>query len=166
MRAISVSAGLALALSAAALVHAEPTWIGGKPTHYGSSPERSSDSEPAKESSRRRTAKPFKGGKECVQASDVRAESADTHDRLILHVGSGAMVSHLPAPCDGLLGVNNLAKLHLQAKNGKYCAGDNFAVGEGLAEAVGIGGDRDSTKCTLGPFEGVSEMSLSEEFRR
>lgn len=95
-----------------------------------------------------------------------RAESADAHDRLILHVGGGAEVSHLPAPCDGLLAINDVARLHLQPKNGRYCEGDDFTVGEGLMSAVGVGGNRELTRCTLGPFEGVSEMSLSEEFRR
>lgn len=151
MRAIPVSLGVMLALAASALVHAEPTFSGGR-----SAPSFSSAG----------SGRGVGGGKQCVAASAVRAESAQGDDRLILHIDSRAFVSHLPAPCDGLMGVNNVAKLHLQPKDGKYCAGDSFTLGDGLLSAVGLGNDHDQTRCTLGPFEAVSEMTLSEEFRR
>ena len=149
MRFIPVFLGLTLAFAATALVQAEPTFLGGKSSHGFLKGHES------------------RGGKQCVAASSVRAESALGDDRLVLHANSRALISHLPAPCDGLMSVNSVGKLGLQAKDGKYCAGDSFTLGgEGLLSAVGLGGDRGPTRCTLGPFEGVSEMTLSEEFRR
>ena len=161
MRNISILSGLMLASAASALAHAEPSWTGGKQYPAPSSPQAASGGKPSPVAASRPT---FRGGKQCVVASYVRAESADADDRLILHIGSQASISHLPEPCDGLQRINNLGALRLVPKNGRYCAGDSFTVTGGMMTVVGL--DSGTSHCTLGPFEQVSEMTLSEGFRR
>jgi hypothetical protein len=111
--------------------------------------------------------RPYTGGEDCIDVKSIRAESAETEDRLIFHSGgSQAYINHLPAACGGLLGINNLARLTLQPKSDRLCVGDKVIVsGSGLLSSVGIGDDN-AANCMLGRFEPVGEMTLSEGFRR
>ena len=105
--------------------------------------------------------------KMCINRSAIRDESAETDSHLILHMSGGkAYRNYLPAPCDDLRHINNVSKLHFRSADpDKLCQGDTLELHDhdGL---LGVGGDPEITRCTLGRFEGISEMSLSEEFRR
>lgn len=107
------------------------------------------------------------GAKQCINRDAIRDQSAETDSRLIFHMGGGkAYRSYLPQPCDGLGHINNVSKLRLRsARPDRLCQGDTVEVldHEGL---LGVGGDPVTTRCTLGPFEPISEMSLSEFIRR
>jgi hypothetical protein len=105
--------------------------------------------------------------RQCISRSEIRDQSAETSSHLILHVGGGkAYRSYLPKPCDDLLHINNVSKLRFRSADpDKLCQGDTAEVLDHDGP-LGAGGDPETVKCTLGRFEGISEMSLSEEFRR
>ena len=104
MRVTSISFGMTLILAVAGLAHAEPA------------------SKPPRKTPVALKTTGFTGGKQCVVASYVHAESADADDRLILHVGTRAAISHLPKPCPGLTAINKMGELGLIPKKGRYCA--------------------------------------------
>lgn len=110
----------------------------------------------------------YTGGKQCISLQSIRAKSAESNSRLILHVGgSSAYINHLPQPCDNLMAVNNVAHVKLQPRGDRLCAGDTILVSDDSILSVVGAGDKDgATSCTLGNFEPVSEMTLSEDLRR
>lgn len=105
--------------------------------------------------------------KQCISRSAIRDQSAETDSRLILHVGGGkAYRNYLPQPCDELLHINNVSKLHFRSANpDKLCQGDTLELHDHEGP-LGVGGDPQTTHCTLGRFEPITEMSLTEELRR
>ncbi len=105
--------------------------------------------------------------KQCINRSAIREETAETSSHLILHVSGGkAYRNYLPTPCDDLLHINNVSKLRFRSADpDRLCQGDTLEMLDHDGP-LGVGGDPETVKCTLGRFEGVSEMSLSEEFRR
>lgn len=105
--------------------------------------------------------------KQCISRHGIRDETAETDSLLILHVGGGkAYRNYLPAPCDDLGHINNVSKLRFKtADPDKICQGDALELLDHDG-ALGIGGDAETTRCTLGRFEVISEMSLSENLRR
>jgi hypothetical protein len=115
---------------------------------------------------RERESMPY-SAKMCIDRSAIRDESAETDSHLILHVGGGkAYRNYLPAPCDDLLHINNVSKLHFRSTDpDKLCQGDTLELHDHDGP-LGVGGDPEVTRCTLGRFEGISEMSLTEELRR
>ncbi|MBA2934234.1 hypothetical protein HZF05_08985 [Sphingomonas sp. CGMCC 1.13654] len=115
---------------------------------------------------RQRDPAPY-SAKQCISRHGIRDETAETDSRLILHVGgSKAYRNYLPQPCDGLGHVNNVSKVRFKSADpDKLCQGDTVELldHDGL---LGVGGDPTTTRCTLGRFEGINEMSLSEDLRR
>ncbi len=109
-------------------------------------------------------------GRQCIPIKGIKAESAETTSSLIFHASDGsAYRSQLPSPCDGLMDVNNLGELGMKPKDGKQlCAGDAVWMRSGgVQSALGLnGGGSDQASCKLGPFEKISEMSLTESLRR
>jgi hypothetical protein len=105
--------------------------------------------------------------KQCISRHGIRDESAETDSHLIVHVGgSKAYRNYLPTPCDGLGHVNNVSKLRFKSADpDKLCQGDTLELLDHDG-SLGIGGDPITTRCTLGRFEAISEMSLTEELRR
>jgi hypothetical protein len=105
--------------------------------------------------------------KQCISRHGIRDETAETDSLLILHVGgSKAYRNYLPAPCDGLGHVNNVSKLRFKSADpDRLCQGDTLELLDHDG-AFGVGGDPVTTRCTLGRFEAISEMSLSENLRR
>ena len=107
-------------------------------------------------------------GRECIDLHGIRAETAEADDVLIIHTsGSRAYRNRLPQPCDGLRALNNVATLSWSSSGDQLCKGDRFQVGQGIVDSV-IGRDDAprSTRCTLGSFEPITEMSLTEALRR
>jgi hypothetical protein len=105
--------------------------------------------------------------KQCISSHGIRDESAETDSRLIIHVGgSKAYRNYLPTPCEGLGHINNVSKLRFKSADpDKLCQGDTLQILDHDGP-FGVGGDPQTTRCTLGRFEGISEMSLSEDMRR
>jgi hypothetical protein len=109
-----------------------------------------------------------RSAKQCISRQAIRGESAETHTHLIFHVGGGkAYRSYLPSPCDDILHVNNISKLRLHtADPDRLCVGDTIELADqGVLSSV-IDSDVAGQKCRVGPFEPISEMSLTEELRR
>lgn len=115
---------------------------------------------------RQRDPAPY-SAKQCISRHGIRDETAETDSRLIVHVGgSKAYRNYLPASCDGLGHVNNVSKIRFKtADPDRLCQGDTIELLDHDG-ALGIGGDPVTTRCTLGRFEGINEMSLSENLRR
>lgn len=115
---------------------------------------------------RQRDQAPY-SAKQCISRHGIRDETAETDSRLILHVGgSKAYRNYLPEPCDGLGHLNNVSKMRFKtADPDRICQGDAIELLDHDG-AFGVGGDPTTTRCTLGRFEGISEMSLSENLRR
>ncbi|PXA86350.1 hypothetical protein DMC47_34930 [Nostoc sp. 3335mG] len=115
---------------------------------------------------RQRDEAPY-SAKQCISRHGIRDETSETDGRLILHVGgSKAYRNYLPTPCDGLGHVNNISKMRFRtADPDKLCQGDTLEILDHDGP-FGVGGDPVTTRCTLGRFEGISEMSLSENLRR
>lgn len=115
---------------------------------------------------RQRDPAPY-SAKQCISRHIIREETAETDSRLIFHVGgSRAYRNYLPENCDGLGDVNNVSKLRFKSADpDKLCQGDTIELLDHDG-ALGIGGDPVTTRCTLGRFEGINEMSLSEDIRR
>lgn len=105
--------------------------------------------------------------RQCINRHAIRDESAETDSHLILHTGgSKAYRSYLPTPCDGLGHVNNVSNLRFKSADpDRLCQGDTVEILDHDG-TLGVGGDPVTTRCTLGRFEPISEMSLSEELRR
>jgi len=105
--------------------------------------------------------------KQCISRHGIRDETAETDSHLIFHAGgSKAYRNYLPAPCDGLGHINNVSKLRIKSADPeRLCQGDTVEVLDHDG-ALGIGGDPVTTRCTLGRFEAISEMSLNENIRR
>jgi hypothetical protein len=106
--------------------------------------------------------------KQCISRHAIRGESAETHTQLIFHIGGGkAYRSYLPSPCDDILHVNNISKLRLHSADpDKLCAGDTVELADQDVLSAVIDSNVAGQKCRVGPFEAISEMSLSEELRR
>jgi hypothetical protein len=106
--------------------------------------------------------------RDCIPQHTIRAETAETESSLIFHTNGGrAYRNALPAPCDGLLGVNDLGTLGLKGTDDQLCAGDVVWMKHaGIASALGVAGAPDDAGCKLGAFEPISEMSLTEALRR
>jgi hypothetical protein len=115
---------------------------------------------------RQRDETPY-SAKQCISRHGIRDETSESDSRLIIHVGgSKAYRNYLPADCDGLGHINNVSKLRFKSADpDKLCQGDTLEIldHDGL---LGVGGDPTTTRCTLGRFEGISEMSLTESLRR
>jgi len=115
---------------------------------------------------RQRDEAPY-SAKQCISRHGIRDETSESDSRLIIHVGgSKAYRNYLPADCDGLGHINNVSKLRFKSADpDKLCQGDTLEIldHDGL---LGVGGDPTTTRCTLGRFEGINEMSLSENLRR
>ena len=107
-------------------------------------------------------------GLECIKLGDIRAETAEADDALIVHAGGSiAYRNRLPHPCDGLRGLNNLSKLELSPSGDRLCKGDTIRVtGDDVVSSVLGRNSVGSTSCTLGTFEPINEMSLTEALRR
>jgi hypothetical protein len=110
---------------------------------------------------------PDSASKQCISRHGIRDESAETDSHLIFHAGgSKAYRNYLPEPCDGLGHINNISRLRLKSADpDKLCQGDTVEILDHDG-ALGIGGDPLTTRCALGPFEAITEMSLSESLRR
>jgi hypothetical protein len=114
---------------------------------------------------------PDSANRQCISLHAIRDESAEDDGHLIFHVGgSRAYRNYLPRPCDGLRSINDLGKLKLQPQDpGQLCRGDKIEL-KGTDSALGVldvgtsGTGRVS--CTLGDFEPINEMSLTEQLRR
>jgi hypothetical protein len=108
-----------------------------------------------------------RSAKQCISKSAIRDQSAESNTHLILHVGGGkAYRSYLPTPCDGLGHINNVSTLRFHSADpDKLCQGDTLELMD-HSGTLGIGGDPETVRCTLGRFEPISEMSLSEALRR
>jgi hypothetical protein len=109
-------------------------------------------------------------GRECISLHAIRDESAEADDLLLFHVGGSRVYrNHLPKPCDDLRSINDLGKLKLHpANDDRLCRGDKITV-RGTGNTLGvldIGTGGSDTSCTLGDFEAISEMSLTEALRR
>ncbi len=104
-------------------------------------------------------------GKDCIPRHAIRTESAESETSLIFHANGGrAYRNTLPAACDGLTKVNDFADLALNSKDPDLlCAGDLVWLKN---SKIFSAGDEDSSGCKLGTFEGISEMSLTENLRR
>lgn len=114
----------------------------------------------------RRERVPDSANKQCINRNAIRDETAESDSRLIFHVGSRAYRNYLPASCQDLVHINNVGKLRLKSADpDKLCVGDTVEMvdRDGL---LGVGGDPQTTRCTLGSFEPISEMSLTEALRR
>lgn len=115
---------------------------------------------------------PEASGRECIKIRNIRDETAETDDSLIIHSsGASAYRNHLPQPCDGLRSINSLGKIRFEPSGDRLCKGDTFRLsGQGILSTVAStvgGGDGDtSTRCTLGTFEPITEMSITEALRR
>jgi hypothetical protein len=103
--------------------------------------------------------------KDCIPRHAIRAESAESETSLIFHTSGGrAYRNTLPEPCDGLKSVNNTSNLGIDAKDpDMLCAGDLVWL-EG--NKIFGASDDDNTRCKLGTFEPITEMSLTENLRR
>lgn len=110
----------------------------------------------------------YTGGKQCISLKSIRAKGAESDSLLILHAGgSTAYISHLPQPCPNLMAINNVAHAKLQPRGDQLCAGDTVLVSDdSILGAVGVGDKDGPAACTLGNFEPVSEMTLTEALRR
>ena len=106
--------------------------------------------------------------RDCIPFRSIRAETAESETNLIFHAnGSRAYRNHLPAPCDGLVSVNNLGKLGLKAKDADLlCAGDLVWIDRPDLFSFANGAEGETATCKLGSFEPISEMSLTEFLRR
>lgn len=115
---------------------------------------------------RQRDEAPY-SAKQCISRHDIRDETSETDGRLIVHVGgSKAYRNYLPTPCDGLGHINNVSKLRFKSADpDRLCQGDTLEILDHDGP-LGVGGDPTTTRCTLGRFEAISEMSLSENLRR
>lgn len=115
---------------------------------------------------RQRDPAPY-SARQCISRHGIRDLTSETDSRLIIHVGgSKAYRNYLPEPCDGLGHVNNVSKIRFKSADpDRLCQGDTIELldHDGL---LGVGGDPVTTRCTLGRFEGINEMSLSENQRR
>lgn len=115
---------------------------------------------------RQRDETPY-SAKQCISRHGIRDETSESDSRLIIHVGgTKAYRNYLPADCDGLGHINNVSKLRFKSADpDKLCQSDTLEIldHDGL---LGVGGDPTTTRCTLGRFEGISEMSLTESLRR
>lgn len=103
--------------------------------------------------------------KDCIPRHAIRTESAESETSLIFHASGGrAYRNTLPEPCDGLKSVNNTSNLGIDSKDlDMLCAGDLvWLKGSKLFGTT----DDDSTRCKLGTFEPITEMSLTESLRR
>jgi len=107
-------------------------------------------------------------GRECIDLGAIRTETAETDDSLIFHAGGDtAYRSQLPASCDHLLRINNVDKLKLHPRGDRLCRGDTVEVIDHDSIIGGLAGNGEQAiTCKLGGFEGISEMSLSEQLRR
>jgi hypothetical protein len=107
------------------------------------------------------------GAKQCISRHGIRDETAETDSHLIVHAGGGkAYRNYLPTPCDGLGHINNVSRLRFKSADpDRLCQGDTLEILDHDG-ALGVGGDPLTTRCTLGRFEPISEMSLSEFLRR
>jgi hypothetical protein len=102
----------------------------------------------------------------CVARRKIKAETAETESSLILHITDGRAIRvTLPRPCDGLLGLNAMAKLQFAGDDAWVCPGDQASL-EGSSIGAVLGGATDPSSCRLGGFEAISEMSLTELLRR
>ena len=127
-------------------------------------------SAPASAPARFHIGAPAAGTRECIGLHAIRDESAENDETVLFHVGGGRVFRNiLPKPCDDLRSINSLGKLRLAPKGDRdLCRGDTMIVsGSGILGAVGLGASGDGERtCTLGDFEAIGEMSLSEELRR
>lgn len=105
--------------------------------------------------------------RDCIPRHSIRAETAESETSLIFHArGTQAYRNTLPAPCDGLVGINNLSELAMRSKDEDLlCAGDLVWLRQkGLFSASDS--NDEASACKLGSFEGISEASLTESLRR
>ncbi len=108
--------------------------------------------------------------RQCINRHAIRDQSAESDSKLIFHTGGGkAWRNYLPEPCENLRRINNVDKIKLRSADpDQLCVGDTVEVLDhdgSLLGTLGVG-DTQTISCRLGQFEPVSEMSLSEEFRR
>ena len=103
--------------------------------------------------------------KDCIPRHAIRAETAESETSLIIHAnGSRAYRNTLPAPCDGLMKVNDTADLAYDSKDPDLlCAGDLVWLKN---SKIFSASDDDAARCKLGTFEPISEMALTENLRR
>ena len=127
-------------------------------------------SAPASAPARFHIGAPAADTRECISLHAIRDESAENDETLLFHSGGGRVFRNkLPKPCDDLRSINSLGRLRLQPKGDRdLCRGDMMTVsGSGILGAVGLGASgADEHTCTLGSFEAIGEMSVSEELRR
>ena len=107
-------------------------------------------------------------GRECISLHQIRTETAESENSLIFHAGGDtAYRNRLPTPCDHLMRINNVDTLKLHPHSDRLCRGDTVEVIDHDSVIGGLAGnDSQSIRCTLGGFEGISEMSLTEHLRR
>jgi hypothetical protein len=108
--------------------------------------------------------------RQCIGLGLIRAETAETDNRLIFHSGGGqAWRNYLPEPCDNLRRINDSDKLKLNPVNiDQLCEGDTVQIQAHDSSLLGVvgAGDTHEVTCKLGGFEPISEMTLTEELRR
>lgn len=164
---LSIRCLMVLALlgnAAAAADPIEPSFIDGHGRSIGRSAAPQAAAPAAAVAPRARRAVRVKDGQSCLPLRKIKAETAETESSLLFHSTDGnAYRNHLPSPCDGLLGINDLGQLGFAGSDGKLCAGD--AVWLKRPGLLNGGGD-DAARCKLGPFEAISEMSVTELLRR
>lgn len=106
----------------------------------------------------------------CISLHAIRDESAEDDGSLLFHVGGGRVYRNaLPKPCEGLRSINDLGKLRLRPRHdGELCGGDTIAVeGSNPLAVVGLADSSNGERiCTLGGFEPLTEMTLTESLRR
>lgn len=105
--------------------------------------------------------------RDCIPRHSVRTETAESETSLIFHAkGTQAYRNTLPAPCEGLVGLNSLSELAIRSKDDDLlCAGDLVWLKQKGLFSAGDSSD-EASACKLGNFEGISEMSLTESLRR
>ncbi|HMI20660.1 MAG TPA: hypothetical protein VK533_14070 [Sphingomonas sp.] len=105
--------------------------------------------------------------KDCIPRHGIRAETAESETSLIFHAkGAQAYRNTLPAPCEGLVGINGLSELAIRPKDDDLlCAGDLVWLRQKGLFSSSDSSD-EASACKLGSFEGISETSLTEFLRR